>query len=104
MGKVTEMPLDRLDKMFNEAPTRFYPSLDRNSEPSTTPSGKVRMASRPVNPTLGTAIRSSKRRKNRSSAGAARRNLFRPMFSEPPMLDTANELVPTTKWEREFSF
>ena len=38
MGKVTEMPLDRLDKMFSETPTRFYPSLGQKSEPSTTPS------------------------------------------------------------------
>jgi hypothetical protein len=40
MGKVTEMPLDRLDKMFSEAPTRFYPSLGQKSEPSTTPSSE----------------------------------------------------------------
>jgi hypothetical protein len=38
MGEVTEMPSDRLDPMFSEAPTRYSPSLGQKSEPSMTPS------------------------------------------------------------------
>src|SRR4051812_34797123 len=39
-GKVTEMPLDRLDPMFSEAPTRYSPSLDRKSDKPKTRSPK----------------------------------------------------------------